>query len=229
MMSANAATSNEEDVKYFKQFADSVQGPGFMLIIAGTSSRDFDYKRRVLRQIMDETVAWSLKAVEDPALGAGFLLRFIRIVGSIRETARASGCVAPAVGGTDVFPLMTKYILYTSDVKQDLIKRGLSLDESIYPFIQSIEHGHTGHGEILIRYAPTSPDSIDNVLGMLGREANRRAIEGRFGVPHHVWSDQLHDMYGPHTCNYHLLLRKIKKAFDPNQASESSNYITAKE
>ncbi len=227
MMSANAATSNEEDVKYFRQFADSVQGPGFMLIIAGTSSRDFEYKRRVLRQIMDETGAWSLKPVEDPALGAGFLWRFIRTVGSIRETARASGCVAPAVGGTDVFPLMTKYILHTSDVKQDLIKRGLSLDESIYPFIQSIEHGHTGHGEILIRYAPTSPDSIDNVLGMLGREANRRAIEGHFGVPHHVWSDQLHDMYGPHTCNYHLLLRKIKKAFDPNQASESSNYITA--
>jgi hypothetical protein len=58
-------------------------------------------------------------------------------------------------------------------------------------------------------------------------EANRRAIKGHFGVPHHVWSDGLHDMYGPNACNYHLLLRKIKKAFDPNQVSESSNYITA--
>ncbi len=228
MMAANVSTNNEEDVKYFKQFTDSVQGPGFMLMIAGSSPRDFEYKKRVLKQIMDETDAWSLKPVEDPELGAGFLWRFIRTVGSIRETARASGCVAPAVGGTDVFPLMTKYILHTSGVKQDLIKSGLSLDESIYPFIQSIEHGHTGHGEILIRYAPTGPDSIPCVLGRLHGEANKRAIEGSFGVPHHVWSDEIHDMYGPKANNYHLWLRKIKKAFDPNQASESSNYITAK-
>ena len=227
MMAANAATCNEEDAKYFRQFTDSVQGPGFMIMIAGTSPRDFEYKRRVLQKIMDETGAWSLKPVENLELGAGFLWRFLRTVGSIRETARASGCVAPAVGGTDVFPLMTKFILHTSDVKRDLIRKGLSLDESIYPFVQSIEHGHTGHGEILIRYAPRSPDSIANVQGMLNHEANKRAIEGRFGVPHHVWSDELHDMFGPHACNYHLLLKKIKKAFDPNQASESSNYITS--
>ena len=64
---------------------------------------------------------------------------------------------------------------------------------------------------------------------MLDREANKTAIEGRFGVPQHVLSDKLHDMYGPHTSNYHNWLRKIKKTFDPNAASESTNYITAKE
>ncbi len=229
MMAANVSTSNQEDAMYFRQFTDSVQGPGFMIMIAGTSPRDFQYKKRVLQRIMEETGARSLKAVEDPKIGAGFLWRFIRTVGSIRETARASGCVAPVVGGTDIFPLMTKYILDVSNVKQQLIRKGLSLDEGTYPFVQSIEHGHLGHGEVLVRYAPTSPDSIANVQGVLSREANKRAIEGHFGVPHHVWSDELHDLYGPHTCNYHLLLRKIKKAFDPNQVSESSNYITAKE
>ena len=65
--------------------------------------------------------------------------------------------------------------------------------------------------------------------GMPNREANKRAIEGRFGVPQHVWSDTLHDMYGPNAMNYHQLLRKVKKAFDPNQASEYSNYISVKE
>lgn len=228
MMAANAATSNEEDVRYYKEFAAAVQGPGFMIMIAGTSPRDFEYKKKVLQIIMDETRARSLEQVEDPKLGAGYLWRFIRTVGSIRETARASGTVAPVVGGTDVFPVMTKYILATSDVKRELIRKGLSLEESVDPFIQSIEHGHTGHGEILVRYAPTSPESMPKVQGTLMSEANRRAIEGHFGVPHHVWSDEVHDQYGPHACNYHLLLRRIKKAFDPNHASESSNYITAK-
>ena len=229
MMASNIATDNDEDLAYMKKFTEQIQGPGIMLIMAGNSTRDAEYKKKVLQKIIDETSAWSLKDVEEPKIGAGFLWRFIRIVGSIRETSRATGVGGGTVGGTDVFPLMTKYILHTSDLKQDLINKGLIMDDGIYPFIQSIEHGHTGHGEILIRYAPSSPEHTANVQGMLNREANKTAIEGRFGVPHHVWSDTLHDMYGPHTSNYHLLLRKIKKNFDPNEASESSNYITAKD
>jgi len=229
MMAANAATNNEEDLKYFKQFTDMVQGPGFMLMIAGNSTRDFEYKKRVLQQIMKETAARSLKPVEDPELGAGFVWRFIRTVGSIRETSRATGLSGGTIGCTDVFPLMTRFIQHTSVIKEDLINKGLILSDGTYPFIQSIEHGHAGHGETLIRFCPSNPDSMQRLMGMLNQEANRAAIQGHFGVPHHAWSDQIHDMFGPYTCNYHLWLRKIKKTFDPNHASESSNYITAKD
>jgi len=229
MMASNAATDNEEDIKLYKQFSEQVQGPGFMIEIMANSPRDFEFKKRTLEIIMEETGAWSLKPVEDPEMGRGFLWRFIRTVASIRETTRATGWGGGTVGGTDLFPLMTRYIQHSSYLKENLVKQGLLLDDACYPFVQSIEHGHTGHGEILIRYAPASPDHIEKVQGMLDREANKTAIEGRFGVPQHVWSDKLHDMYGPHTSNYHLWLRKIKKTFDPNHASESSNYITAKE
>ncbi len=229
MMASNIATDNQEDLDYLKKFAGQVQGVGFLLIIVGNSARDFDYKKRTLEQIMAETGALSLKDVEDPVMGAGFLWRFIRITGSIRETSRATGWGGGTVGGSDVFPLMTRYILHTSVLKQKLIDEGLIMDDFTHPFIQSIEHGHTGHGEILIRYNPAGPDHIQKVQGMLSREANKTAIAGRYGVPQHVWSDALHDMYGPHVMNYHKLLRKIKKSFDPNAASEASNYITAKD
>lgn len=39
--------------------------------------------------------------------------------------------------------------------------------------------------------------------------------------------DACHEQYGPHTSDYHSWLRKFKKTFDPNGASESTNYITA--
>ncbi len=229
MIASNAATDNEEDLRLYRQFSEQVQGPGFILVIMGNSPRDFEFKKKALELIMAETGAWSLKDVEDPEMGRGFLWRYIRTVASIRETQRATGWGGGTVGGTDLFPLMTRYILHSEYLKKDLVKQGLLLDDATYPFVQSIEHGHTGHGEILIRYAPASPDHIEKVQGMLDREANKTAIEGRFGVPQHVWSDKLHDMYGPHTMNYHQWLRKIKKTFDPNQASESSNYITAKD
>jgi hypothetical protein len=59
--------------------------------------------------------------------------------------------------------------------------------------------------------------------------SNKVSIDGHFGVPQHVMGDAVHDMYGPNASNYESWLRKIKKAFDPNGASESSLYITAKD
>ena len=47
MMASNIATNNDEDDAYLKQYTEMVQGPGFMIIIAGNSSRDFSFKKQV--------------------------------------------------------------------------------------------------------------------------------------------------------------------------------------
>jgi glycolate oxidase len=228
MICGNKARSNEEDLALLKQYTGKVQGPGFLLIIIGNSPDDFEYKKEALQQIMEEFNGKSLKDVEDPKNAGGFLWRFIRVTGSLRETCRATGCFGGEVGGTDVFGLMRTYISRASKIKQSYIDKGLLHADGTDPFVQSIEHGHQGHGEMLIRYDPNRPESA-----MAAREiymaANRTAVEGKFGVPAHVWSDEIHDMYGPYASNYTRWLRKIKKTFDPNAASESSHYISARE
>ena len=228
MVCGNKARSNEEDLALLKQYTAEVQGPGFLLIIVGNSPDDFAYKKEVLKLIMEEFNGKSLKDVEDPKNAGGFLWRFIRVTGSIRETCRATGCFGGEVGGTDVFGLMQTYISRASKVKQSYIDKGLLHADGTDPFVQSIEHGHQGHGELLIRYFPRNPESA-MAARELYMEANRTAVEGKFGVPAHVWSDEIHDMYGPYACNYTKWLRKIKKTFDPNNASEPSHYISAKE
>jgi glycolate oxidase len=226
MMSANMATNNTEDHEYLEQFTDMVQGPGFMIIIAGNSPNDFEFKKRTLERIIEETGGKSLKPVEDPENAGGFIYRFIRVTGSIRETCRATGCFGGEVGGTDVFSLMSKYIERASKVKQHYIDDNALLDDGTDPFVQLIEHGHCGHGEMLLRYFPSNPASVEANFGVY-MAANRTAVEGHFGVPHHVWSDAIHDMYGPTTSKYTKWLRQLKKTFDPNAASEASHYITA--
>jgi glycolate oxidase len=228
MMSANIATNNNEDLVYMKQFTDSVQGPGFLIIMSGNSPSDTEYKKKALQQIMDEYDGKSLKAVEDPKNGGGFMWRFIRVTSSIRETCRASGVFAGEVGGTDVFHLMHQYILRSSPLKQRLIDEGRLLADGTDPFVQSVEHGHAGHAELLIRFNKKDPEAM-KAPAEVATFANKIAVEAHFGVPGHAWGDAAHDQYGPHTSNYHLWLRKIKKTFDPNAASESTNYITAKE
>lgn len=226
MMTANIATNNNEDLEYMKQYSDLVQGPGFLLIIAGNSPNDFGYKKRALQQIVTETNGKSLEPVEDPQNAGGFMWRFIRVTSSIREVFRATGVFGGMVSGTDVYPLMSRYIQKGAKVKEGLIKKGVIHADSSAPFVQSIEHGHCGHGELLIRLFLNNPESI-NAQKELSTKANQIAIKGHYGVGHGVWGDLAHDMYGPHTSNYHLWLRKIKKTFDPNAASEAGNYIKA--
>ena len=228
MMASNIATNNNEDLAYLKQFTDLAQGPGFLLIMAGNSPSDTDFKKKALQQIMDEYNGKSLEPVEDPKNAGGFMWRFIRVTSSIRETCRASGVFAGEVGGTDVFTLMHQYILRSSPLKQRLIDEGRLLADGTDPFVQSVEHGHAGHAELLIRFNKKDPEAL-KAPAEVGMFANKIAVEGHFGVPGHAWGDAAHDQYGPHTSNYHLWLRKIKKTYDPNAASESTNYITVRD
>jgi glycolate oxidase len=229
MAASNIATNNEEDVKMFKEFSKYVKGPSFMISLAGNSARDYDYKMKVLAQIIEKTGGQLIPHIlDDPKVASGMLWRYLRSTGSIREVFRASGCFGGEVGQTDVFRLMADYITFSGAKKGDLIKRGLAYDDGFSPFTQSFEHGHYGHGELLVRYMPT-PSTFKIFLEDFGAQANEIAIRDHFGVPGHVFGDALHDMYGPHASNYHLWLRRIKKAFDPNGASEGSHYITDKE
>jgi glycolate oxidase len=228
MMASNISTDNNEDRKYLKEFDRLVKGPGFLLIIAGNSPNDFEYKTQVLQMIMDQFEGESLKPVEDPQKGGGYLWRFVRVTSSIREVARASGIFGGECGGTDVFPLMHNYILASAPIKEKLIKDGWILDDGTDPFVQSLENGHQGHAELLIRFNPKDPNGMKAQME-LAKAANKIAIECHFGVPGHCFGDAAHDQYGPNTTNYHLWLRKLKKTFDPNATSDSTHYITARD
>jgi len=229
MMASNLATKNmEEEIEIYNKFKDDVLGPGFMVLIAANSPRDFEYKKRTLEIIIEETGGKYLKAVEDPENEGGYIWRYFRETGSIKETGRVLSPQAGMVGGGDSFPLMSYFIKSCARLKEKLIKDGSLFDDGTSPFIQSIEHGHTGHGEILARISVKAKDPMA-VARQINTGSNEISINEHFGVPQHVWGDTLHDMYGPHTCNYHLWLRKIKKTFDPNEASESSTYITARD
>jgi hypothetical protein len=76
-------------------------------------------------------------------------------------------------------------------------------------------------------YGPAG-QSIKTAQNLLG-ELVRLALQEPVGIPFFVMGDQMHDLFGPSTSNYHECLRQIKKAFDPNGASDSLRYITAKE
>jgi glycolate oxidase len=228
MAASNIATSNQEMLKLHAEFSRLLSDYCLMVIIGGNSKSDFEYKVKVLNQIAVETEGKSFDRIsDDPETADGCTWRWLRATGSIREVFRATGCFGGEVGGTDVFRLMADYIVETGKLKQEMIRNGLIFNDGAPPFTQCIEHGHCGHGELLIRYIPDAANWA-GLMDFMGK-ANKIAIDGHFGVPGHVFGDAQHDIYGPHVMNYHTWLRRIKKSFDPDGVSEGSHHITAKE
>lgn len=227
MVAANVATTNEEELKLTEAYSKEIVGPGVCLVIVGNSPRDFEYKKQVLDLIIEETGATSLKAVEEGDVHDGFVWRFIRVTASIRETMRATGVFGGEVFGTDSYLVQSNFIQHSRKDKAELIARGLVYPDNTDPFITSLEQGQLTHSEVLLRWTP-APDVAQAAAEYVAK-ANQNAVEGHYGLPHHLWGDAQHDFFGPQASNYTYWLREIKKAYDPNGVSESTHHISARE
>lgn len=227
MLASNIATCNEEDIMILNKLREEVQGPGFLVIIVGNYAEDFAHKKKVLDLIIKETDGKSTKLVEDPKIGGGTLWRCIRITASIRETFRATGAFGGAQGGNEGLDCMFDYIRKVGSFKSELAGKGLFYDDKADVMGWSVEQGHAGHGELLIRYFP-KPES-HKAVGEVVEKSHEITVHEHYAVPHGAAGDADHDYFGPAASNYHLWLRKIKKSFDPAGAADSKGYITAKD
>jgi glycolate oxidase len=221
MVSSNITTSNEEDFATLDKFTKEVQGPGFMVIIAGNFDDDFAYKKKVLAQIIKETDGKSLKAVEDPDIEATLLFQCTRVSASIRETFRAGGMFSSMMVQGQRYDNHVKWLEEAAVWKRDLIKKGLVIADDGQQFGWGEEQGHLGHTEIFCRYNPYDEKSSQAVQKWMER-VGKRALDGCFAVP--SMGVLPVDVIGKRVSNYHAWFGKIKKAFDPNGVGEQTGF-----
>jgi glycolate oxidase len=232
MVAANKATANKaEEFEILAQIKKEILGPGCMVVLAGNSQGDFEYKKQVLEQIVKEKGGKSLNLVEDPQNTGGFMWRWVRLTAAIKEIGRSLERTGPAMaGGSDLYTLQCKYINRLYGVEKYLVDKGLLDPTDPYlqttHFIQPIENAHLGHGEIWIAPSELTEKQLLEVTKEFREYIHGTSINEHYGIPHCAWGDGLHNLYGPHASNYHKWMRKIKTTFDPNNASEGSTYIT---
>lgn len=221
MVSSNITTSNEEDFDTLDKFTKEVQGPGFMVIIAGNFDEDFAYKKKVLAQIIKETNGKSLKTVEDPAVEATLLFQCTRVSASIRETFRAGGMFSSMMVQGQRYDNHVRWLEEGAVLKRELIKKGLVIADDGQQFGWGEEQGHLGHTEIFCRFNPydeKSSKAVDEWMKKIGE----RALEGCFAVP--SMGVVSTDVIGKQVSNYHIWFGKLKKAFDPSEVGENTGY-----
>jgi hypothetical protein len=119
------------------------------------------------------------------------------------------------------------------ELKDRFAKAGKILDDGdptwVVPYDEEVGVGHI---EVVYRYDPHDPDSV-KAAAELASLSNRVVTDSKLGINliegGLSYNDEVHDIAGPRCLNYHIWMKKIKKAFDPNLVSESSFYTTPKQ
>jgi hypothetical protein len=224
------ADSNKEGMEILKELQKEIKVGGFIIVIAANSPKELSYKEKVLRQIMEETEAKFLPLVEEPRYQGLLMWRIIRASVASKEAFRPSGGFGSSFGGLETIDFAVNRMTFSVELKKKHIAKGKILaNTEDYNWGNAYEGAHMAHIDNMIMAHP-NPEGTEGMVAYLGEATEAaldRDLKRHTGHPHLTLSgDQGHNAFGPINSNYHIWLRALKKAFDPNGASEANYYIT---
>ena len=196
----------------------------FLLILAGGSLREIEYQERALREILAETEGWIPALAQDPDTEKRTFAvmikwdrqgRIFRLAGTFHTSFGAPTAWDTAVEGAKV----------GEELKKKYIAKGAIVDDAADDaWGGPYEQGRFGHLEELYMYDPADPESAKGAMEYLA-EADQAIVRRSLGQPIGALPGQVDTVYGPACLNFQNWVRKLKRAFDPNMASDSNFYI----
>ena len=196
-----------------------------VVIITGNTKREFDYKEKVMELIIDEMELTNIidkSYTPDPIFYAEALRANLGYHGFI-----ATGGFQSAAGSADTVNLCLRALTANTPLRMKAIKKGaIANDFASGAWGTSYEHGHYMHLELPIMYDQTDKWSIQGMAEVM-EDSNKLHLKKNLGAPFFVEGNHNHELFGPKMLNYHIWLRKIKDAFDPNVIADSGFYIKA--
>lgn len=201
---------------------------GFGIVLGGHSDGELAYQENCLKHILGKTGGWIATEVEElpHAVGSNY---YYHLWGGeiIKGTLRATGAFffCSATCDETIDSVNAASILGESLMKPYRAK-GLFVDE-----IESVwgsnlyEQATVGsHCEPVYQYDPYDLESCKAAIELAQNSAGA-ALQAGVGMGFFENAGELaHQMAGPFAYNYHLRMKKIKRVFDPNTASDPVGY-----
>ncbi|NHI93290.1 MAG: FAD-binding oxidoreductase [Candidatus Lokiarchaeota archaeon] len=198
-----------------------------ILLICAKTKREFEYKKKVLALLLEETKGKDFTAKGKIVANSQTYVEALRCALGFHAFV-VSGAFQSTFGGMDTITLGFQQVKANIPIKTKYIeKEVLPNDGAEGAWVQGYEHGHYAHMEAPTLYLPNEDISRKGMVEYC-IEADAIALEKNLNVPFFVEGDEMHDLWGPHLCNHNTWLRKIKEAFDPNNAADSGFYISTK-
>jgi len=218
------ATSIEELMD--KMAIGSMQVP-LVVIITARTHREFDYKQKVMNMILDDMKLTNIIGTlytPNPIFYAEALRSNLGLHGFI-----ATGGFQSTKGVCDTAAVCLRSTKKNIPLKKKYIKKGVIVNDfGEGHWMTSYESGHYFHVESPTPFDQTDASSVEGMAEYM-EASNQMDLLKHLGAPFFVEGDRMHELFGPHMSNYHIWLRKIKQAFDPNEIADSGFYISGEE
>ena len=230
-MAAGMTGSNKEVWEVWqKGYFQQKCAHSLSFIMDASSPREMEYREKCLSKILAKTGGEVF-----PEDARGQSARFMHALtgqGAVKGTFRSTGAFLSAPNADEALQAVKKANEIGYELKDKLVKEGKILDDADPTWVTAYEENAIGyHEELVSRYDPTDLDSIRTAAQIIS-VSDRLWLEKNLDISSFggctSFEGELHEMAGPKCLNYHVWMRKIKKAFDPNLVSESSFYIRTK-
>ncbi|MBO4834507.1 MAG: FAD-binding oxidoreductase [Lachnospiraceae bacterium] len=181
--------------------------------LAPESAEELAYEERLLFEIAEETGCD--RAASDLEDWYRSHMDFFMVAGMLQRVLRLGGGWMPIKLGADSVSHMFEVGKTIPEFIYKYTENGTIFDAPDNFQIAPMEYGHFAYIELLFMYDRTNPEVGKGVAEF--RQASRDT-----DLAHHFHAETLGclnataELLGPLYCNYHLWLRKLKSAFDPN-------------
>lgn len=196
----------------------------FQLILAGSSPREIEYQEKALNEILAETGGWIPSLAQDPEIQK---MAFATLTKMDRQALifRLAGTFHTSFGAPTAWDAAVAGAKVGEEIKKKYVAKGVIVDDGAdAAWGGPYEQGRFGHLEELFMYDPSDPESAKGAVEYVA-EADAAVLQESLGQPIGVLPSQAVNVYGPACFNYQDWMRRIKKAFDPNVASDPSFYV----
>lgn len=197
-----------------------------------SSAREMEYKKRVFQEILKATNG-QIYPVDDQVRGLLFNSS-VTAQGMVRAAFRMCGSfVISPVSDESIDSCNRMATRAQEEIFEEVQERGMVFGG--FPELAwSVMYGSDGcgHIEMITQYDPADPESCRCTAGIV-EKADTKIAEWGFGINllENALSFQEASLKAalPHAIDFVTWMKKIKKAFDPQNAAESSFYVSPDE
>lgn len=137
---------------------------------------------------------------------------------------RPSSCMFTSVGAFDTWDMGFEQIDFIAEVKKPAIEKGHIVDDGAdLGCGGTFEFGQMGYLEGIGLYSAFDDNSCKAVAEIVKAGA-QGCIDNALGVPLGAIGRPMNELFGPHCSDFHLVIKKIKEALDPNSSCDSWTY-----
>jgi hypothetical protein len=144
----------------------------------------------------------------------------VRNAVNTQATFRPSQGMSTVLGAFDTWDLGVAQSDWIAAAKQKYIDEGVLVDDGgDLGCGGTFENGHLGYLEGIYLYDPNDPRALIASGELIDAGADA-AIEKSLGIPIAAFGSEMNERFGPHCSDYPRWMSRIKRALDPNTASD---------